>query len=201
MARSRRLIVEPVTADRWSDLETLFGERGACGGCWCMTPRLSRKEYEAGKGEGNRRRLRELVEAGPPPGVLGYLAGENGRPEPVAWCAIGPRQDFGALARSRILAPLDDEPVWSITCLFIRRDQRRHGHSVALVEGAVALARSRGARIVEAYPTEPQKDAMPDAFAWTGILATYLRAGFREVLRRSATRPIVRRAVRGSRSD
>ncbi len=196
MSRTPRLHVEPVTPDRWADLVTLFGARGACGGCWCMTPRLSRSEYEAGKGDGNRRKLESLVHRGPPPGVLGYLPGDDAEPEPVAWCAIGPREDFGSLARSRILAPVDDKAVWSITCLVVRKDRRRRGLSTQLVTGAVAWAAQQGARIVEAYPVEPQQDSMPDVFAWTGILTTYLRAGFREVARRSPTRPIVRRSVR-----
>src|SRR5215831_13148559 len=43
----------PATPSRWADLEALFGERGACGGCWCMVWRLSRKEWLAGEGAGN----------------------------------------------------------------------------------------------------------------------------------------------------
>jgi hypothetical protein len=72
----------PLTAERWGDLERLFGERGACGGCWCMWWRLRRSEYDRQKGEGNRRSLRALVEVGEPVGILAYLAGD-----PVGWCA------------------------------------------------------------------------------------------------------------------
>jgi hypothetical protein len=28
--------VYPVTADRWPDLEALFGPKGRYAGCWCM---------------------------------------------------------------------------------------------------------------------------------------------------------------------
>ncbi len=38
---------------------------------------------------------------------------------------------------------------------------------------------------------------IPDAFAWTGTAAAFRRAGFVEVLRRSATRPIMRFVVGG----
>ena len=54
-----------------------------------------------------------------------------------------------------------------------------------------------GARIVEGYPVEPRRGSMPDAFAWTGTASAFRRAGFVEVLRRSATRPIMRFVVGG----
>ena len=191
MAKRPRLEIVPLTPERWPDFVKLFGKRGACGGCWCMTPRLTRAEYERRKGDGNRRAMRRLVVSGRPPGVLAY-AGD----EPVGWCSIEPREAFSALARSRILRPVDDRPVWSIVCLFIDRRYRRQGVSVRLIRGAVDHARRHGARCVEAYPVEPRQDPMPDVFAYTGTASAYDRAGFREVARRSATRPIMRRTVR-----
>ena len=153
-----------------------------------MTPRLTRKEYEANKGEGNRRLMKALVDDGRIPGLLAYQA-----EEPVAWISIEPREEISSLSRSRILAPVDDEKVWSIVCLFIRKDQRRSGLSVRLIEACHAWAKRQGAPCIEAYPVEPKKDRMPDAFAWTGIAKSYLRAGFEEVARRSETRPVMRR--------
>jgi hypothetical protein len=50
---------------------------------------------------------------------------------------------------------------------------------------------------VEAYPVEPKNPSLPPAFAWTGLAAAYRRAGFTEVARRSATRPIMRRSLTG----
>jgi GNAT superfamily N-acetyltransferase len=183
--------VEPLVPERWGDFERLFGARGACGGCWCMTPRLTKKEYEAEKGAGNRRAMRALVEKGPPPGVLGYVGGEA-----VAWCAIEPRERFVSLARSRVLAPVDEAPVWSIVCLFVAPAARGRGLMRPLVEGAVRWARSQGARLVEAYPIEPKSDRpVPAVFAWTGLAAPFADCGFVEVARRSPTRPILRRAL------
>jgi GNAT superfamily N-acetyltransferase len=184
------LAVAPLTPGRWSDLERLFGPRGACGGCWCMTPRLSRAEYERGKGEGNRAALRALVDAGAQPGLIGYRGGQ-----PVAWCALGPRQEFGLLARSRVLAPVDDAPVWSIVCLFVDRSARHQGLSVAMLEAAAGHVRARGGRIVEGYPVEPRQGEVPPVFAYTGLAAAFRAAGFREVARRSPTRPIMRRPL------
>lgn len=176
-----------VTPERWGDLERLFGEQGACGGCWCMYWRLAPKDWTAGKEGGNREALRALVASGTPPGVLAY-DGET----PVGWCAVGPRSAFPRLARSKNLAPVDDLPVWSVVCFFVARSYRRQGVAEQLLRAAVELARRHGAPAVEAYPVVPQEDEMPDAFAWTGIVSTFQKLGFREVARRSVNRPIVR---------
>ncbi|MBT8399031.1 MAG: GNAT family N-acetyltransferase [Rhodothermia bacterium] len=177
----------PVTGDLWKDLERLFGERGACGGCWCMVWRLSHKEYEAGKGAPNKRRLKGLVDSGAMPGILGYIGGQ-----PIAWCAVAPREDYGFLSRSRVLAPVDDEPVWSISCLFVDKSYRRQGVSTGMICAAVDFAASRCAAIVEAYPVDKPHERSADAFVWTGVAAAYRKAGFHEVMRRSETRPILR---------
>jgi len=179
-----------LTAARWGDLERLFGERGACAGCWCMYWRLSQSEYEKRKGEGNRRAFKALVARGAARGVIAY----HGR-EPVAWCAVGPRVEFPRLARSRVLSPVDDQPVWSVTCFFVARPYRRRGLSVRLLTAAAELAGRSGARLVEGYPQEPRGASMPDAFAWTGLSGAFRRAGFEECARRSPTRPIMRRAA------
>ena len=185
------LTIAALSPDRWDDFERLFGVRGACGGCWCMYPRLSHQEFEAGKGEPHRRAMRKLVNSGRVPGLIGYADDE-----PVAWCSIEPREALATLARSRILAPLDEVPVWSIVCLFVSRPWRRRGVSVQMITGAVAHAASSGAVCVEAYPVEPKKPLAP-AFAWTGLAAAYRQAGFIEVARRSVTRPIMRRSLTG----
>jgi len=177
----------PLTAERWPDLEALFGARGACGGCWCMTWRLKRSEFDRGKGEGNRKAFRAIVRSGVEPGVLAYAGSE-----PVGWCAVAPREAYTVLERSRVLAPVDERSVWSISCLFVTRRMRRSGVSVPLIRAAVAHATAQRAEVVEAYPVEPYSAAMPAAFAWTGIVSAYKKAGFKEVLRRSRARPIMR---------
>ncbi len=179
------------TPSRWADIETLFGERGACGGCWCMAWRLRNKDWLAGKGSSNKRAFKKIVTSGEVPGVLAYL----GR-EPIGWCAVAPRTVYSALERSRVLKPVDDQPVWSITCLFILRPYRRRGVSARLIKAAVEIAGKRGASIVEAYPTEPYTDNAPAPFLWTGIPSAFRAAGFKEVMRRSRTRPIMRKRIR-----
>jgi len=122
-----------------------------------------------------------------PPGIIAYAGGE-----PVGWCAAAPRDSYPVLDRSRVLKRIDDEPVWSVVCFFIAKHFRRRGLTVELLRAAVRHAARRGARIVEGYPVEPRKGAMPDAFAYTGLAAAFRRAGFTEAARRSETRPIMR---------
>ncbi len=184
---SPALKFQPVTAARWPDLEALFGARGACGGCWCMFWRIPRKRYELEKGAGNKRAFQEIVASGMKPGVIAY-AGK----EPVAWCAVAPRDHYIVLANSRILQPVDEQPVWSISCLFVKREFRRKGVSAHILKAAVEFAGRQGAHIVEGYPVDPASKKMPDPFLWHGTISAFKAAGFKEVLRRSRTRPIMR---------
>jgi GNAT superfamily N-acetyltransferase len=177
----------PLTPERWSDFEKLFGPRGACGGCWCMYWRVSRAQYEEQSGELNRRNIKALVDSGNIPGILAYSGDE-----PVGWCSIAPREEFPTLGRSRILKPVDELPVWSVVCFFVTRNQRRKGLTVQLLKAAVDFARSKGARIIEGYPVEPKNGKSPDVFVYTGLSSAFTQAGFTEVLRRSETRPIMR---------
>ncbi len=187
----RKLKVLPLQAARWADLERLFGARGACGGCWCLWWRSKRSEFEKHKGAGNKKRLKKIVASGETPGLIAYDRGE-----PVAWCAIAPREAYPVLENSRVLKRIDDQPVWSVTCFFVSRPYRGRGVSTLLLEAAVRYARRQGARIVEGYPVEPRKGRMPDAFAWTGLVGGFRKAGFVEAARRSKTRPIMRYAIR-----
>lgn len=186
---------EALTPERWQDLRALFGARGACGGCWCMFWRLARSQWERQKGAANERALQALVEAGAEPGLIAY-AGE----EPVGWCAYAPREHYPALERSRVLKRVDAAPVWSISCLFIARAWRRKGLSSALLCAVAERARERGAQTLEGYPVEPRSPTA-DAFVWTGVASAFRAAGFRELARRSATRPIMRLELAAARSS
>ena len=181
------LAFHPLTPERWEDFETLFGERGACGGCWCMVWRRTRKEFDANKGAGNKAAMKALVKKEAVPGILAYSNGEA-----IGWCAIAPRECYVSLERSRVLKAVDDVPVWSISCLFIARPFRGRGVSVELLKAAVQFAREQGATVVEGYPVEPREEKMPDVFAWTGVPSAFLQAGFTEHHRGSPTRPIMR---------
>jgi len=178
---------QPVTPQRWTDFEALFGDKGACGGCWCMLWRLTRKEFEQQKGEGNRQAMKTIVASGEIPGLLAY----SGK-QPVAWCSVATRESFPALERSRVLKEIDDKPVWSISCFFIHKDYRKQGLSVRMLEAVVDYVKKQGGKIVEGYPVEPKKGKTADVFAWTGLASFFKKAGFVECARRSETRPVMR---------
>lgn len=187
-----RIVIEPATRERWADLVELFGPRGACGGCWCMFWRRTGAEFAAGKGDGNRRALQRRVRSGDPPGLLAYVDGE-----PAGWIAIAPREEYRRLERSRILKPVDERPgVWSVPCFFVARAHRRRRLTVALLRAAVDFAAGRGARVVEGYPVDAE-GRKPDVFVYTGLASAFRQAGFREVARRSPTRPVMRYEVKG----
>ena len=177
----------PVTVKRWKDLESLFGERGACGGCWCMWWRMTRSEFNKKKGLGNKKALKKIIDSGEIPGILAYADGV-----PISWCSVAPREKFSTLERSRILQRVDEKPVWSVVCFFIAKPFRRKGVTIALLRAAIEHAKKHGAKIVEGYPVDPKKGKTPDVFAYTGLASAFRQAGFVEVLRRSETRPIMR---------
>lgn len=184
------LVVEPVTPERWSDVERLFGERGASSGCWCMWWRKSAKEWDRDAGTVNKRQLRALVRRDPAPGLLAYRDHE-----PVGWVALAPRDDYPRLQRSRHLGPVDDKPVWVISCFYIDRHHRGAGVATALLGGAIRFARAHGARAVEGVPIDTSARAKANADLYTGTLAMFLDARFEEIARRGQ-RPIVRRVLR-----
>lgn len=179
--------IHPLTSDRWNDLERLFGDRGACGGCWCMFWRLTRSQFDKQKGTGNKKAFKKIVESGEIPGILAYY--DN---EPIGWCCIAPREKFSTLERSRILKRVDEQPVWSVVCFFIAKPHRQKGVTIKLLQAAIEFAKERGAKIVEGYPVEPKKGKTPDVFAYTGLVSAFRKTGFKEVMRRSETRPIMR---------
>lgn len=184
------LSFRPLTEESWDDFEQLFGAKGASGGCWCMLWRTSPKEFKAKKGDGNREAMRRLAGSARAPGILAYEA-----ETPIAWCAIAPREEYPALKRSRILQPIDEEPVWSVSCFFIDKAHRKKGVSAKLLDAAVSYAKSQGAKVVEGYPVEPDKENYPAVYAWVGLAKTFTKANFEECARRSPTRPIMRRKL------
>lgn len=177
----------PLTPERWDDFEHLFGRNGAYGGCWCMWWRITRSTFSEQQGEGNRQAMRRIVLSGEVPGVLGYV-----RDQPAAWCSIAPRHNFASLNRSPVLRPLDDQPVWSLVCLFIGKPYRGRGLAQPLIRGAVAYAASQGAAIVEAYPTAPRGKDLPPVSVYMGTPAVFRQVGFVECARPSASKVIMR---------
>ena len=181
--------VRPLTPERFADLEELFGPKGAMAGCWCMFWRVPGGQITVANSDANRAALRALVDEGRPTGLLAYRDGRV-----AGWCAVAPRAEHARLQRSRKLAPVDDAPVWSITCFYIHRDHRRSGVAAALLDAAVEHARANGAPAVEGYPVDPGEGRAPPASAYTGVVGMFERAGFTEIARRGG-RPVLRRTL------
>jgi GNAT superfamily N-acetyltransferase len=185
----RGLRIVPVTPGRWADLAALFGEQGACAGCWCMWMRLPRATFDRQRGAGNRRALRALV-AKRPPGLIAYVDDE-----PAGWVAVAPREEYVRLENSRVLAPVEGDGVWAAPCFFVHRAHRGKGLTAALLDAAAAHAARLGARAIEGYPNVNRAERQPAAFVWTGFESTFRSAGFAEIARRSPMRPILRKAL------
>jgi len=182
--------IRPLSADRLGDLGDLFGTNAVTAGCYCMWFLVPVKECHAGWGEPNRRAFESFAAgADPPAGLLAYRDGE-----PVGWCALGPRSRYARMLRSRLLAgrePAEDDGVWLVPCLFVRRTARRQGITVALLQAAVGLARAAGITAVEGLPYADGARRSPgDAFV--GVAAMFRASGFTEVRPVSKVRVLMR---------
>jgi GNAT superfamily N-acetyltransferase len=181
------ITVRELTKQDWPIVEELFGEKGACGGCWCMWWRVARggKLWREVKGEKNRQDFRALVESGQVHGLLAFASAR-----PVGWCCYGPRSTFPRLARSRVLQSDWSRGTWSIVCFYIAPGWRGRRVASRLLEAACARAFELGAKELEGYPVVPKTGPIPNAFAYTGLPGMFETAGFRELNREGASRPI-----------
>jgi GNAT superfamily N-acetyltransferase len=181
-----RLTIRPLTPDLWPAFEDLFGANGACGGCWCMWWRTSRADFDAGRSKGNKAAYKRLVQQGPPPGLLAF-AGDLA----VGWCQASPRRDLPRLDRSRLFAAVDEKPVWSLSCFYIRKGFRGQGVASSLIAAAVKHAKKAGAPALEAYPWDVV-EKKPSADVYTGLASSFAKRGFTVVARRAPHRPVMR---------
>lgn len=198
------LEIQPLTPDRLPDLAALFGQGGDPKWCWCSFFRVRNADFAHATADTNREVLERAVDTtaadGRNPGLVAYRDGE-----PIGWVSVGPRDDYERLKHSRVLAPIDDKPVWSIVCFVVSRKARNRGVARALLDAAVDYARQHGATLLEAYPVDTDGERVPAAHAFKGTVGMFERAGFEVVERRqfnrtSPIRPIVRRRVRRARA-
>ena len=197
LQESTKVEVHPATAERWKDIQLLFGDKGAYAGCWCMFWRLDRADFKKMKGEGTKAVLKGMTTHNDVAGLLAYVDGK-----PIGWCSIGPRKDYAALENSRILKRIDDEPVWSIVCFFVAKPFRSKGIMSELLRGAVKYAEQQGAKIVEGYPIDMQTDKLAGQklnsySGYMGIASIFRAAGFMKVADASETQLIMRYTVKG----
>ena len=181
------MTVRTVTPEDWPNIEALFGERGACGGCWCMWWRVPHggKLWESVKGARNRASLRKLTLAGQLHAVMAYEGAE-----PAGWCCFGPRADFPRVETVRAIRPQAwSAGTWAVVCFFIPAKWRKRGVAGMLLEAATRRAFELGAEEVQAYPAVPKKGELPAAFAYTGVPRLFEAAGFAEA-RREGSRAV-----------
>ena len=200
MVVSRTLRIEPLGEATWEALAALFQEGSDPRWCWCQFWRLRSKDFAALKVPQLRDRLHDQAGSEQPPGLVALEADRA-----LGWVSVAPRDDYQRIVHSRVIPRIDDRPVWSIVCFAVSETARHRGVGGALLDGAVAFARSRGATALEAYPLALEPGQHVDAAAvYTGTLAMFERAGFRVVADKasdpSSTKPrvVVRRDLTGS---
>ncbi len=195
-AADQTVDILPLTPERFPDLAALFEEGGDPKWCWCTYFRTRGRDWSNSTAAGNRAELEALAKRDLAPGLVAYRADRA-----AGWVSLAPREDYERLTTSKILAPIDDLPVWSIVCFVVSRRSRGQGVAATLLDAASEYARSHGASTLEAYPVEvPTGERIPAANAFHGTLTMFERAGFTVVERRqwnatSPVRPIVRRTL------
>jgi len=186
-AKSPVLVVRPLTPRLMDAFGTVLrGNWGA--GCWCMYPRLTDAQMHElpGSGSANQRRrdaMTTLARRRRAPGLLAFEGDE-----PVGWIAVAPRSELARVDASRATPRVDDEAVWVIPCITVRKAARGRGIALALIRAAVAYASEHGAPAVEAYPRAGAARTGDDN-AYFGTEPLFRRAGFQVVREPLKNRP------------
>ena len=170
-------LFRPLVKETWQAFAQLFGANGACDGCWCLFWKQNSAEYKAGRGENNRKAMMQLVIQGEDLGLLAF----SPQGEVCGWIAVAPREKYSRLQNSRTLKPIDEQPVWSITCFFIHRNFRGMGIGTKLVKAALEFVKSKGGSLVEAYPNLLEESRVPSSSIYTGVPQIFERLGFEKV--------------------
>ncbi|HEY9308345.1 MAG TPA: GNAT family N-acetyltransferase [Microbacterium sp.] len=178
------ITIEPATADRFDDAQHALSGGGDGYGCQCQWWMMPNSEWQKTSREDREGRLRDEIDAGPPPALIAYVDGEA-----AGWVRVGPRTRQVRISRTRTLAahseePWDDDSVWTVSCFVVRKDHRKQGLNARLLDAAIDYARRSGARVIEAYPLDPGAGKkIPVNDLYHGVLSTFEDAGFREVAR------------------
>lgn len=192
------IIFRPAQMDRWDDAAAALTGGGDGATCWCQWWLLPNAEWRTTSVDDMRRRLQEeltgTAEAGlPAPALVMYVDDT-----PAGWVRVGPRTAQPRLTRSVIVKqgtdqPLEDESVWAISCVVVRREFRKQGLMAELVTAAIAHARAGGARVVEAYPVDPAaktSKTTPNELYY-GVASVFEAAGFQTLARPKPARPVM----------
>ena len=200
--------IVPATAERWDDVQTVFGTRGGAHHCQCQRIRLGDRAWWYMPVEERAHHLREQLDAGPAGDGTGDMAGGAAPTsgalvayvdsEPAGWVAVAPRTEYVRYRGSQVPwagrhEDKDDDGVWAVTCFAIRAGYRKQGLMYELAAAAVEHARERGARAVEGYPIVPEPGQQ---ITWgevnVGTAGPFAAAGLTEVSRPTKRRRVMR---------
>ncbi|GAA1634481.1 GNAT family N-acetyltransferase [Nonomuraea maheshkhaliensis] len=192
-----RLTVVPANEASWEDLDAIFDANDARR-CRCQRFKVAGWFWRDTTLEERAAMLRAQTACDEPdaPVTSGLVAYVDG--EPAGWVAVEPRTAYVKLRTSRIPwagrnEDRDDDDVWAVTCLVVRRAYRGRGLTYPLVRATVGFARERGARALEAYPmiTRAGKE-----ITWgelhVGARQVFEEAGFAEITHPTARRVVMR---------
>lgn len=183
----------------WDDLQAIL--TGTAGRCQCTRQRLGDREWYALPVEQRAQVLRDAVGCDDraigrdPARTAGIVACVDG--EPAGWAAVDARSAFRRLRGSPVpwagrAEQPDDDTVWAIPCLVVRRGFRGRGLTYALVAAAVEHARERGARAIEGYPMLTGGAEVTWDELSVGPVGPFRAAGFREVSHPTKRRVVMR---------
>ncbi|MDE0546682.1 GNAT family N-acetyltransferase [Microbacterium sp. C7(2022)] len=178
------------SADRFDDIQHALDGGGDGRSCQCQWWTLTNTQFNTTTAD-ERRAIFAHEVASATPGLIAYVDGE-----PAGWVRIGPRTAQQRLSRTRAFhdatPPWEDDTVWAVTCFVVRREHRNTGLNARLLASTIEFARDNGARVIEAYPIDPNAGKKLTANnLFTGVLSTFEAAGFAEIARPAPHRAIV----------
>jgi GNAT superfamily N-acetyltransferase len=186
--------VEELTEGRAPDLDRLFSSDEDTDHCWCLWFLIPVKTFHEQGHDGNKAGF--LARMGADPHPMGLIAYEGD--DPVGWCATGPRDRFTRVLRVPTLKNRDraeDATAWLVPCFFVSPSARGKGVSRMLLEGAVDLARRRGAPAIEGFPLAGSGRRSGGSDLMTGVEPLFASCGFEVVDRPSDNRVVMRREL------
>lgn len=178
------ITIEPATTERFDDAQHALSGGGDGRSCQCQWWTITNAEFTRSSLQEREQLLRAQVTESPAPALIAYVDGES-----AGWIRVGPRVAQPRLSRTKAFAsssqePWDDPSVWAVTCFVVRKEHRGRGLNAQLLEAAIRFARDHGARVVEAYPVDPEAGARKSSNnLFHGVVSTFRDAGFREIAR------------------
>ena len=137
------LTVRRVTAADWPLVDGLFGDNGACGGCWCMYWHAPPGEaaWNRAKGAANRLKLKEEIENGRCQAVVAVRGGDA-----IGWCRFGPTGSFRDLGEAAA-QPTHADYAFVFSSIGKRQKRRRDGVAQGCRDRCIRRRRKRDRRL------------------------------------------------------